>query len=86
MATKKKPKLKSERKFLEKSYYSDSYYNLEISKENGYTSLKLSDCEKSINWQFGKPGSERAIAKAKALKTLFDKLYNYLNEGKDESV
>lgn len=77
MATVKKKKLKCERKFLEPTKHSDSYYVLDVS-DRDYTSLKLADCEKTINWSFGKPGDERAMAKIKVVKSLIDRLHDYL--------
>lgn len=79
MATKLKVKLKPKRAFLEHTSNSDSYYVLDISDRN-YVTLKLADCEKTINWSFGKPKEERAMKKIAVLKKLVDEMYNYLHQ------
>ena len=76
----KKKKLKSRRSFLEEQVSSDSYYVLDIGKDSGYTSLKLADCNRTIEWQFGRPGEPRGKKKIATLKKLIDDMYNFLHE------
>ena len=70
-------KLKSKRAFLEKLTDSDSYYRLEVDS-NGYVALKLSDCDRRIQFHFGVPGEKRAIKKIKRLKAVIDEMHDFL--------
>lgn len=69
--------MKSKRTFLENQKPSDSYAKVDIS-EGGYCSLKLADCVRSIEWNFGTPGDKRAIAKITKIKKLVDEVYAHL--------
>lgn len=78
-----KVKLKSERKFLEPFKESDSYYRITVGTgkyEEGEVDIKLADCYRTINWNFGKPGDKRAIAKITVVKQMVDKVYDFLTQ------
>lgn len=77
----KKP-LKSKRDWLEKPHQSGSYYNVTVDNSNGYTSLSLADCNRTITWEFGRPNSKRAVAKIKKIKKLIDEMYDHLVDPK----
>jgi len=77
MAGKNKFKLKSKRAFLNNEV--DSYYHLYV-QDSGWTDLKLADCARSINWEFGRPGDAKAKKKIAVVKKLIDELYNHLHE------
>lgn len=78
--SKSKWKLKSKRNFLETQDNSDSYYTLWVGKSNGFTRLKMADCHRSIEWEFGTPGDTRAKKKIAVLKKLVDEMYSHLHE------
>lgn len=88
MATPKlKVKLRSTRKWLEKQGLSDSYAQLTVNTDSwskGEVTLKLADCNRSIEWYFGKPGDKRAIAKIIVVKNLVDRIYDYLTQEVEE--
>lgn len=75
-------KRKTKRVWLEKPELSDSYIKV-LTGENGWTELKLTDCYRSINWDFGKPGDKRAKKKIAAVKKLIDEVYAFLHEKED---
>jgi len=54
----KKGKLVSQRDWLEEQGYSGSHYSLSISS-NGRANLTLSDCHRTIEWEFGRPNTKR---------------------------
>lgn len=70
--------MKSKRFFLEAFKHSDSYIRVDVSADNGELCLKLSDCDRRIWWNFGKPGDKRSIAKIKTIKACFDEIHAYL--------
>jgi len=71
--------MKQKRIFLEPPTESDSYIRVSID-DDGYTHLKLSDCDRGIWWSFGKPGTRRAIAKIKKVKMIIDQVYDHLTK------
>lgn len=70
--------MKTHREFLERTTLSDSYFVVEVDKDSGHVSLKLTDCDRRIWWSFGKPGDKRAIAKIKKIKRMVDRVHDYL--------
>lgn len=74
--------LKHKREFLEPLKHSDSYYRIYVDEDTGAVDLKLSDCDRRIWFNFGKPGDKRAIAKIKRLKALMDSIHDHLTAKK----
>lgn len=64
--------------FLEHGKDSDSY--LRVSCDGSWTTLKLSDCYRSITYEFGARGDTRGKRKIAKLKAVIDDLHDYIHE------
>jgi hypothetical protein len=71
--------MKEKRLFLEPAKHSDSYVRVIIDADSGYLEMKLTDCDRRIWWDFGKPGDKRAVRKIRRLKSIIDEVYEHLN-------
>lgn len=73
--------MRTHRIFLEHTEQSDSYIVVCVDKDNQHVSLKLTDCDRRIWWQFGRPGDKRAIRKIAKVKKIVDQLHAFLSKG-----
>ncbi len=75
--------MKSKRVWLDKdSSDSDSYVRVSLDKSGNWLSIKLADCNRTIEWSFGVVGSKKAKAKITVLKKIVDEVYHHLYGGK----
>lgn len=74
--------MKSKRGFLEGIKGANSWYKVSV-MDHGLE-MTLADCTRSINWWFGKPGENDAIAKITKVKSMVDEVYDHLTEKKSK--
>ena len=87
-------KLKSKRGWLEAGnteeggFYSGSSYTIVVGKgeyNKGELDVSFTDCNRKINWFFGKPGNKKGVAKITRLKKLVDEMYDYMTSVPEET-